>query len=1331
MSVTYTKLQIDTAGQTELLEQTGDQTMVAKQGKTSFAIHGQDGKASEGVDQKWHMISAEQVGENGSVIWQNADTGAFRETKYSIDKNQKTWTQSGEAQQLSTSEIYAREGEHKADLNGDGFESSSALSLKSPANQQQGSSEIMLESDGLINSTNKIVGQWKANRNTEYSIEGKDKALFKIDSNGQAEFKGDNADGQKVYEFEVKATDKSTNQSVTQTVKLQQRHVITVNNNAGDKREGSLGWAVERANQLGVKNIASEIRFNESMTIQSKNGYKLTHGDIKINTYDSKNISIKRTSNGSAFTIGEYKYANKHDVNKQPDLNVDASNINVFNTTAKGQDAAKNGGGGGGYGAGAGILHYNGHLTWSNSVFQGNKVEGGNGADIASKGRDGYYVKQWGVEPYLWKYVDPERGGPGRRGGGINDRNHSFGNRRIFGTFAFGNTSKDGVSPGFWEAGVWRRGGLIMGAGEGGIGPEAGAGAGRLEGYRWSPGDGRLKGGKPGQGSKAGYGGGQAAQGSGKIDDANTREWGGTSESNKGGRGAAQGAFMSSLAAKNDKNSVTIRSTDALGNEAQSSSSAGKTKNIHSRYIDVKIDNYRQSDNHTTPDQQRQTVEAGAYNTVHDVKWQYTDHTATFSPVDRSNAFTNSGTFSQAPEKEPTSITVRSNSFVVKENEANIVGQTIELDPNKSHVIFSGMQNNSANTVTPEIQNWEKWRDGISGIMQKVYSVKTEEAIRNSKKGFLETWGTALISGLGAAGAKTGPAGAIFALWKARASDLAESKRIEKELKEREQTITEHRQIEASFKEGLTINAIQITNKITRTKYNKFTLGTHTMEFQPGLDPLLKWETVTNGRAIISINNRDFANRTADNKAKQFALLELTREQTSKMTNIINQDAYINSFIQFKRQTVNGSRLISVRIGTQSKWLVFKNEAQKPLTGNSNDRVAIERDYGSGLTIKTDFKVNTFEGDDVIHGDRGRSTINAGRGNDYIQPGLGKDIVKGGEGIDTVSYANIDKALKASVENEKVTVKFVNPNVENEKVTMDDEITGVEKFVFEKKANIDFTGLAPAVEYSTTDPTRTTNSQVTRTIMFKEGSTFTGSNGDEKIIVDFDANKGTSNTVDSIQKVVIDGRGGRNTVEINGLDSYRAKGYKVSNDRTKGEISLVKGSSKKVIVGYVNIMGDPTVIDKENKIIKPELNPSKAEAEVKKVDPIVSPQNQSDADMMTPSTSGDNSTMVDPITGGAGANTDVGNVSSFPKHHDDGIINGHLSVNASTSGFETNNHLNSPIVLTPADAPFAESATITGLASGTSTPMDSGMDPFVAAGPLNTLQMDKPLINNF
>ena len=1241
MEVTYTKLQIEAGGETELLEQTGDQTMVAMQGKTGFAIRNQDGTASTAVDQKWHMISAEQVGESGSVIWQNAETGAFRETKYSIDKTQKNWTQSGEAQELTTSELYAREGQHKTDLNGDGFQSSSEVLLKGPGNQQQGSSEIMLEGDDLINSANKVVGQWKADRNTEYSIEGKDKAQFAIDNNGKVTFTGEafasdpkTATGPQTYEFTVKATDKSTNQSVSQTIKLQQRHIIEVTNNSGDTREGSFGWAVQQANQLGAKNIASEIRFKESMTIESKNGYQLTHGDVKINTYDSKNISIKRTSNGSAFTIGEYKYANKHDVDKQPDLRVEGSNINIFNTTAKGQDAAKNGGGGGGYGTGAGILHYNGHLRWSDSVFQGNKVVGGHGAEIPAQGLRG---RHYAASARHVVHLEGTQGKPGRRGGGINDRNHSFGK----GTVDGGEGGKRDPSFSPWGSG-WKghhgKNGSnapnSAGLGEGGIGPGAGGG-GMWSRDRDAFGRGsKGKSGKPGKGSNAGYGGGQAVHGSGKIDDSDTREWGGKAESKKGGRGSAQGAAISSVAQKNDKNSVTLRRIDALGNQAESSSSAGRTKNIHSRHIEIKIDKYRQSDNHTTPDMQRQAVEAGTYNTDHN--------------VDRSNAFNNSAKFTQAEDKEPTSIAVRSKSFVVKENEANIVGQTIELDPNKSHVIFLGMQMNGQNSVTSEIQNWQQWRDGISGIMQKVYSVKTEEQIRDSRKGFIETWGSTVIQAAGQAGAKTGPVSLMFNVAKGIGSEISEDRRIEKELKEREATIQEHKRVESHFVEALKTNPIQVTDVRTRPLHNNFRLGTHTIEFQPGLDPLLKWESVKNGQAIISVNNRDFNNRTADNKAKQFSLFKLTKEQTKEMENIENKSAYLNSFIQFRQEAGNG--FISARMGTQTKWLFVKNNAQDPQTGNSNDRVAIQRDYGAGLTDKTNLVVNTFQGNDVIQGDRGYSTINAGRGDDYIQPGLGKDIVKGGEGIDTVSYTNIEHALKARVETGKVTVKFDNPAKTN--AVMDDKISGVEKFIFGKNANIDLEGLAPAVKYSTTDPNRTTNHQVTRTIMFNEGSTFKGSEGDEKIIVGFDVKEGASSTVDSIKKVSIDGRGGRDTVVINGLDSHLENGHKVSIDRTKKEVNLIKGDSKKTIVSYQNIMGDPTVITKDNQVIEPELNPSKpAVEEVKKVDPSVSPLTQSDAEPTTTSASAsaDQPMMVDSLTGNTvePANNVTGTVSQF------------------------------------------------------------------------------------
>merc|ERR1711939_491516 len=100
-------------------------------------------------------------------------------------------------------------------------------------------------------------------------------------------------------------------------------------------------------------------------------------GDVKLNLYNSRNISIQRTTNGPAITIGELKYAGYNAEGMQPDLKVETSNISIFGTKSKGVNAKQNSGSGGGAGSGSAILHFNGHVKWANSVFQGNKVEGG------------------------------------------------------------------------------------------------------------------------------------------------------------------------------------------------------------------------------------------------------------------------------------------------------------------------------------------------------------------------------------------------------------------------------------------------------------------------------------------------------------------------------------------------------------------------------------------------------------------------------------------------------------------------------------------------------------------------------------------------------------------------------------------------------------------------------------------------------------------------------------------------------------------------------------------------------------------------------------------
>ena len=151
---------------------------------------------------------------------------------------------------------------------------------------------------------------------------------------------------------------------------------------------------------------------------------------------------------------------------------------------------------------------------------------------------------------------------------------------------------------------------------------------------------------------------------------------------------------------------------------------------------------------------------------------------------------------------------------------------------------------------------------------------------------------------------------------------------------------------------------------------------------------------------------------------------------------------------------------------------------------------------------------------------------------------------------------------------------------------MNDTITEVEKLIFGKNADIDLKGLAPAVEYSTSDPNRTTNSQLSRMIMVKEGSTVKGAEGDEKFIINFETTKDSANNANSIQKVTVDGRGGRNQLAIAGLDSFIEQGYEVINDSNTQQIKIKKGETEHGIVDYSNIMGSPKVLDQSNKSVK-------------------------------------------------------------------------------------------------------------------------------------------------
>ena len=152
--------------------------------------------------------------------------------------------------------------------------------------------------------------------------------------------------------------------------------------------------------------------------------YGIYSGDWLINKRDTKNITIDGSNHNKAsnpkiykhiksaeknplFTIyslekvdgitGENTFTGHgpwiHKNNSNMATTVDITRINLINNSIEGWSNpdffTDNSGVGGGLGAGAAVLHWGGHLTWRDSVFQGNTVKGGLGAKGASGGPDG------------------------------------------------------------------------------------------------------------------------------------------------------------------------------------------------------------------------------------------------------------------------------------------------------------------------------------------------------------------------------------------------------------------------------------------------------------------------------------------------------------------------------------------------------------------------------------------------------------------------------------------------------------------------------------------------------------------------------------------------------------------------------------------------------------------------------------------------------------------------------------------------------------------------------------------------------------------------------
>ncbi|KZR84215.1 hypothetical protein PMIT1342_00138 [Prochlorococcus marinus str. MIT 1342] len=207
--------------------------------------------------------------------------------------------------------------------------------------------------------------------------------------------------------------------------------------NANDSGIGSLRYAIKQANISVDQGKKVEIVFSNNFRIKPTAPFSLVKGDWLINKKTTKNIVIDGSlkNDQSLFVFGDNAYTNydRGQVNKYQsisllkDLTVDISRVSLVKRKNK-IGPHGTGGAGGGLGAGSAILHFNGNLTWRDSVIQGNTVSGGERTGYRTgKGGTGW-VHETRVENYwlpgvpMWgnHYTYATNGSNGTNGGAFN-----------------------------------------------------------------------------------------------------------------------------------------------------------------------------------------------------------------------------------------------------------------------------------------------------------------------------------------------------------------------------------------------------------------------------------------------------------------------------------------------------------------------------------------------------------------------------------------------------------------------------------------------------------------------------------------------------------------------------------------------------------------------------------------------------------------------------------------------------------------------------------------------------------------------------------------------
>ncbi len=1002
------------------------------------------------------------------------------------------------------------------------------------------------------------------------------------------------------------------------------RFVIKVKNN-NDDGEGSLREAIRQGNQAVKEGKAVEIAFTSSFHIKAKTGYHLEKGDWAFNKQLTKNIIIDGdNASGPLFQIGTQKNINTSvNASEIEDLKVDVTRMHLINSHVKGGDGKK--GGGGGLGAGSALLHFNGHVTWRESSFQGNTVEGGKGAEGA-RGGQSFYIHNSN------KIQQATSGEKGDHGGGFNSstktsqsnsnlpwiRNGKAGNKGFMTPSHKNDPSR--IIGG--KGGHGHDGKLFGEAGGGGGG---GGGGHKNSVYAWGnetePGydsDGKRwgSGGRGGNGGNGNFGAGGGVGGSAGANAGNNRFWlykfpfwyeyqnspswtyknkqGANGRSGewasaptkasdptrtdggkpgRGGDGAALGV-ISSFASNNQKSSLTFDDVDFRKNTAKGGAQTGRFSNIYSRHINIQYNNTTNSSGDTFRGR-----EIGDGNFVRNINSTTTD---------KSRSYANSGRFL---EIEPTNNTAPQDIWSASyENKSSIVqtfGKTHKLGNKSGHVIVLHADHNDESVQQVEIEGAEALLKSVREINNLANRTKSEADIRESHKGIFGSLTTtkAFNPAAKAAGAaiekkidkyaskfhlRTFKKYTKYALGLGALigetifNQMAEDARIEKELQEKRFIDKRRGEINQLIPGDLTVTPFDLGSNRTYDTFKDFKIGRDQINFTARITPTITYRTDPAQGGIIEINSSrtDGAN---DNNARLIGQIRLTGGQTAEAKKLGNTKDYFEQFLHLRK--TNGTA--HYVFAKDSQWQYVSRPTDRRPGGIVNDRILIKRK--DDVLKSTVLKANGFEGHDRIMGDDGNSELKGESGNDFFDPGKGSDTVDGGSGTDTVSYKSLKSAVSITTSTNNKKIK-----VSDSSGKWTDELSDIETIRTWGGSN-----------HTLASAQSSSNKGRGYTVQTGATGTTNGSQFNDQLFISYASDFNTDPAKTTLKKTtVVNGNLGNDSLAIDGLAAHLEAGqtFKLTYSNTSqssGFITKTTDNSNKKVLEFSNINKGVILTDTE------------------------------------------------------------------------------------------------------------------------------------------------------